>query len=222
MPAPARTSGSRASRWPVSTATTGATPAAARVRSTRARDDVPIGVVTSGTPARSPTASPAGIASLPGGRTTSTSWTSISSVISPGPDTGSSARPNSLRPSASLWTTSAAPSGSARWTTTFGWATRNAPISRATGSTASVGSATRSSRPAVSPRISATEAATVAMSRRTWRAGPRSASPAALSTRRRPTRWNSSTPTSRSRLWIVWDNDGWATCSSSAARVTPW
>ena len=34
---------------------------------------------------------------------------------------------------------------------TPGWATRNAPTSGATGSTASVGSATRSSRPAVEP-----------------------------------------------------------------------
>ena len=61
--------------------------------------------------------------------------------------------------------TSAGPSASASVTETPGYAVRNAPVRGATGSTASVGSAHRSSRPASSPPTADTAARAISTSR---------------------------------------------------------
>ncbi len=102
-----------------------------------------------------------------------------------------------------------------------GCATRNAPTRGATGSAARVGSATRSRRPAVSPDTASTAARPVSTSRSTWRAGSTRASPAEVSTTRRPTRWKSGVPSSVSSSRIACDTEGCDTYSASAARVIP-
>src|SRR5690348_8441619 len=94
-------------------------------------------------------------------------------------------------------------------------------MSGASGSAARVGSATRSSRPDASSAISPTAARTAVASRNNRRAGARNASPALVSVTRRPSRWNSATPSSRSSVATPLDSDGWVTWRAAAARVKP-
>ncbi len=108
----------------------------------------------------------------------------------------------------------------ARWSTP-GCAWRKAPTIGATGSMASVGSAARSSRPAASPRPLRPRPGRSPGRAAPAGPGPTSASPAAVSTTRRPTRWNSGVPSSVSSSRTACETDGWDTCSASAARVMP-
>nr|WP_264295144.1 hypothetical protein [Microbispora sitophila] len=75
-----------------------------------------------------------------------------------------------------------------------------------------------------SPTSSSAWARAVALARRDARtatsASRRNARPATVGTSPAGVRANSFTPSSRSRLRICWDTDGWATCSRSAAAVT--
>ena len=153
----------------------------------RPRVDVPDGLVTSGTDARSAVVSRRRPASGESGGSTTISSCSVSRLLtSPGSATGSSVSPISERPLRTSVATAAASSGWSTRTTTSGWAWRNAPTRVASGSTASVGSATRSSVPAVSPPTAATDVRRTPRSRSTCRAGSRNASPADDRSARRP------------------------------------
>ena len=85
------------------------------------------------------------------------------------------------------------------------------PIMAVSGSIACDGIAAISTRPLVNPCTAATPARAVASPRTTSLAGSTSARPASVSTTRRPIRWNSSLPRSRSSSRMDCDSDGWAT-----------
>ena len=91
----------------------------------------------------------------------------------------------------------------------------------AVGSAASVGRLARDKRPRQSPGTAATAARPVSRSRRTWRAGPSRADPAAVSRTRWPIRVKSWAPTSASRSLTASDNAGWETKTALAAAVNP-
>ena len=111
------------------------------------------GVAISGMPASSDTRNLRPDANfVSGGHTATISCCASSIVTRSSRRVGSSARPISLRPSETRCSTAAASSGSAMCTTTPGCSTRNRPTSGASGSTARVGSATRSRVPRSSAR----------------------------------------------------------------------
>ena len=73
------------------------------------------------------------------------------------------------------------------------------------------------------PPPASTSARTMSSARSTSRAAGTNASPAAVSVVRRPTRRNSSTPSSRSSVPTACESDGWATKQAAAAAVNvPW
>ncbi len=99
---------------------------AANAASMRPRVDVPGGLVTSGTDARSAVVSRRRPASGESGGSTTISSCSVSSLLtSPGSATGSSVSPISERPLRTSVATAAASSGWSTRTTTSGWAWRN-------------------------------------------------------------------------------------------------
>ena len=73
--------------------------------------------------------------------------------------------------------------------------------------------------PAITLATAATSARAASTARSTSRAAGTNASPAAVSLARRPIRWNSSTPRSRSSALTAYDSDGWATKQAAAAAV---
>ena len=90
---------------------------------------------------------------------------------------------------------------------------------RGSGSTASVGSATKSSVPVSRvPRTAPPTRARAARSRSMRRAGPSNAWPASVSATERPSRWKSRTPSSASSRRTPSESDGWLTAARVGAR----
>ena len=211
-----------ASRWSVSTAMVAVAPTVASAASSASRVDVPGRWVTMGRPASAVRSRRARGACV-GGRMATSSCRPRGIVVMRAAVTGSSVMPSSLSPERTSSTSSSVPSGWARRMVTPGCWTRNAPTSGVTGSTARVGRATRSRWPATTPPTASTSARSVARARSASLAGDTNASPAAVRAVRRPMRANRSTPSSRSRVRIAWEREGWATKQASAAAVkVPW
>ncbi len=165
---------------------------------------------------------PAGRSS--GVRATSTnrctsSGTTRSPVSRNGPF-GTATTPTSATPSRTAPHTSSGRAAVVTPTSTPGWRLRNPPISPANGLTACDGIDEIDNRPPRSPSTARTVAFATSNDRTSSRAGPTNACPAAFSTNRRPVRWNSSHPSSRSSFRKACDTDGCATCSRTAAWCT--
>ena len=75
--------------------------------------------------------------------------------------------------------------------------------------------------PACSPATASTAARPVSRSRRTWRAGSRSAAPAAVSWTRRPVRVNSATPSSASSSFTARESAGCETRPMGGGGESP-
>ena len=97
----------------------------------------------------------------------------------------------------------------------------NRRVNAPSGSIPGDGMVTSSTVPRRSPLADSIVARAVRRSRSTCRAGAISSLPAVLRTTPRPIRWNSGTPSSRSRLAIAWDSEGCAMCRCCAARPKP-